>query len=103
MIDLDAVRSVTNTLQLLALMSAIGMVLLTLYIGWRWPRYRSYLSFPLTLGVHATVFYVLATSDAILPAWGNLWSSLLRLHSYTMILLVLAAAILWLRSRDRTA
>jgi hypothetical protein len=94
---------VTNTLQLLALGFALSITALTLYIGWRWPRYRGYLAFPLTLGVHATVFYVLATSDAIPPVWGNLWSSLLRLHSYTMILLVLAAAILWLRSRDRTA
>jgi hypothetical protein len=101
-IDPNAIRRITDTIQVLALLSAVGILATTIYIGWRWPSRWGYLIFPLTLGVHATLFYVLAVSNAISPVWGNLWSATLRLHSYTMILWTLAATILWLRSRDET-
>lgn len=89
----NPVRVVTDWLQIVNLLMAGAILLLSLTAGQRWKTARPYLLGPITFAAHSIVFY-LAALGGWLPqgsTWVSLWSALLRMHSYAFILGTLAA------------
>lgn len=100
MIDVAVVRGVAAAIQWIVLFCSLATLALCVVMGHNWKQTRPYLILPTTLAVHSIVFYAFALSDVLVAPWGNLWSAILRLHSYVMILGVMAVVFLSLYGRN---
>lgn len=100
MIDVAVVRGVAAAIQWIVLFCSLATLALCVVMGYNWKRTRPYLILPVTLALHSILFYAFALSDALSSPWGNLWSAVLRLHSYLVILGVMAVVFLSLYGRD---
>lgn len=88
----DTVRRAADVVQWVNLIAAALILAVSLEFGRRWPKARPYLAGPVSLSVHSVVFYAFALASRLPGPVASLWSALLRLHIYLVILAVLVAA-----------
>lgn len=103
MIDVEVVRSVIAVIQWIVLACSVGILAMCLGLGYTVRSARPYLILPGTLAVHSIVFYAFALAGVLGSPWGNLWSAVLRLHSYIMILGTLVVVALALHGDEDEA
>lgn len=87
-----AVRYAADVVQWVNLAAALLLLAVALEFGRRWPKARPYLAGPVSLAVHSVVFYIVVLFWRLPGPAVSLWSALLRLHVYLVILALLVAA-----------
>lgn len=73
------------------LLTVLAILALSLEAGRRWPGARPYLFGPVTVAAHSTIFYLFVLLSGLPGPHTSLWSALLRLHIYLVILALLVA------------
>ena len=81
----ETIRAAANTLQVINLIWATAILVLSLMAGYRWKVARFYLLGPITYAIHSLIFYGVILAGVHLGAWSSLWSAALRLHSYAFV------------------
>lgn len=81
-----AVRSVVDAIQVINLLIATGILVLSIAAARRWKAARWYAVGPGTFAVHSILFYTVILLEVVPAPWTSLWSAALRLHSYLFIL-----------------
>lgn len=77
---------VLNITQNLSLLIGIAIILLAMFDAWCYPKSRAFLIIGLIYGLHLAVFYV---AVQFFGAPGHVWSSKLRIHGATSLVVVL--------------
>lgn len=85
----EAVRAAADALQVINLILAVCLLVLSLEAARRWKAARWYAVGPGTFAVHSMVFYIAVLLSLVPAPWSSLWSAALRLHSYVFILATL--------------
>lgn len=83
------VSGVADALQVLNLLFASAILVLSLDAARRWKAARWFVIGPITYAVHSMVFYIAVLLSLVPAPWSSLWSAALRLHSYVFILATL--------------
>lgn len=81
----EAVRATADAIQVLNLLFAVAILVLSLEAARRWKAARWYVIGPVTYAVHSMVFYGVVMLGLLVAPWSSLWSAVLRLHSYVFI------------------
>lgn len=89
----DTIRHAADVVQWLNLAASVAVLVLALDIGRRWPGARAYVLGPVTIAAHSVVFYVVVLLWQLPGPVASLWSALLRLHTYLILLSLLAAVL----------
>lgn len=89
----DTIRHAADVVQWINLAVVQLLLGVSLEFGRRWPKARPYLAVPVSVGVHSVAFYVTVLFWRLPGPVVSLWSALLRLHIYLVILALLVAAI----------
>lgn len=86
----EAVRSVVDAIQVINLLMAAGILVLSFAAARRWKAARWYAVGPGTFAVHSILFYAAILLEVVPAPWTSLWSAALRLHSYVFVLATIA-------------
>lgn len=89
----DTIRHAADVVQWVNLAAVLLILCVSLEMGRRWPSARPYLAGPVSLAAHSVAFYAFALSSALNGPTASLWSAVLRLHIYLVILALLVAAL----------
>lgn len=87
----DIVRHAGDVVQWGNLILALAILAVALEMGRRWHGARPYLLGPITWAAHSVVFYLVVLLHGLPGPVTSLWSALLRLHGYGMLLALLLA------------
>lgn len=88
----DTIRHAADIVQWVNLAAALAILLLALEMGRRWRAARPYLFGPVTLAAHSVIFYLVVLLHGLPGPVTSLWSAVLRLHVYLIVLALLVAA-----------
>lgn len=88
----DTIRHAADIVQWVNLAVVLLLLGVSLEFGRRWPKARPYLAAPVSVGVHSVAFYIVVLFWRLPGPAVSLWSALLRLHVYLVILALLVAA-----------
>lgn len=88
----DTIRRAAGIVQWLNLAASMAILLLALEMGRRFRAARPYLFGPVTLAAHSIAFYTVVVFSSLPGPVTSLWSALLRLHVYLIVLSLLLAA-----------
>lgn len=88
----DVIRHAADIVQWINLAAALAILALGLEFGRRWRAARPYLLGPITWAAHSAVFYGVVLSARLSGPVTSLWSAVLRLHGYLILLALLLAA-----------
>ena len=89
----DTIRHAADVVQWVNLTAVLLILAVALEMGRRWRAARPYLAGPVSLAAHSVAFYAAALSNVLSGPVASLWSALLRLHIYLVILALLVAAL----------
>lgn len=89
----DVVRHAADVVQWVNLIVATIILGVALATGRRWPEARPFLLGPVTWAAHSVVFYGVVLFVHLSGPVTSLWSALLRLHGYLIVLALLVAAV----------
>lgn len=89
----DTIRHAADVVQWINLAVVQLLLGVSLEFGRRWPKARPYLAAPASVAAHSVAFYVTVLFWRLPGPVVSLWSALLRLHIYLVILALLVAAI----------
>jgi len=89
-----AVRLATDWMQIVDLVLAVSLLVVSLWAMRRWRQARALLWGLVTVAVHGVVFHTLTLLNAVPSPWVSLWSSTLRAHIYAFLLATLVTLIL---------
>jgi hypothetical protein len=76
-----AARITADWMQALNVLFLTGTLLLCVAAARRWPTSRLFVVGLMSYLLHCLVFNIFTLLDLLGPPWGNLWSSLVRLHA----------------------
>lgn len=88
----QTIRTAADIVQWINLAAAVVILAVALEFGRRMAGVRPYLLGPVTWAAHSIVFYVFALLNGLPGPVASLWSAILRLHGYLILLALLVAA-----------
>lgn len=89
----SAVRAAADLMQVVDLLLATSILLLSVWALRRWRRARALLAGLVTVAAHGVAFHAATLAGAVMSPWVNLWSATLRAHIYAFLLASLVALV----------
>lgn len=88
----DTIRHAADAVQWVNLCASMAILVIALEFGRRWKGARPYLAGPISWAGHSVVFYIVALFGTMSGPVASLWSAVLRLQGYAIVLSLLLAA-----------